>query len=311
MNAHIDRFRLADTNFLIADAMPASSEVTRNALYDLGVRNFTIVKSVAQAREKLETYDFDVFISDAYLVGEGTASIVTDLRQGNLGNDPFIPVIATTWEPTIEIVHELVSAGVDQMLTLPVSTNKISQTLTALIEKRKPFVVTSRYIDPDRRKTPRLEGQQVPQIKVPNVLRRKVTGDDGGISLDEVLQTIRNQRVERFAYRIVHTIGKIAGLVNDQSQGTTTAWLSDLHVTVDELTRHVSDTLYQHHQTLCETLLEVVERNLDNDNPDSTEIETMQQLALSVQIGFSPDQTSTIDVAQDFSATETGYSLAA
>jgi len=311
MNADMDRFRLADTNFLIADAMPASSEVTRNALYDLGVRNFTIVKSVAETRKKLETNDFDVFISDAYLAGEGTASIVTDLRQGNLGNDPFIPVIATSWESTIEIVQELVSAGIDQMLTLPVSTNKISQTLTALIEKRKPFVVTSQYIGPDRRKTRRPEVQQVPQINVPNVLRRKVTGDDGGVSRDEVLQTIRNQRVERFAYRIVYTIGKVAGLVNDQGQGTMTSWLSDLHVTVVELTKHVSDTLYQHHQTLCETLLEVVERNLDDDSPDSTEIETMQQLALSVQIGFSPDETSTINAAPDISATKAGNTLAA
>jgi len=293
----MDRFRLTNTNILVADTMPASSEATKNALYDLGGRNFTITKSVSETREQLDKDNFDVLISGAYLMDEGTASIVTDLRQGKLGQDPFIPVIALTWEPTIEIVQELVSAGIDQMLTLPVSGNKIAQALDTLVERRKPFVVTSQYIGPDRRKDPRPEQQQIPRIEVPNALRFKVTGMDDGISRKDVLQTIRNQRAERYAYRIVYTIGIITGLVSDKNNGTMETWLTDLHDTLAELTRHIADTLYRHHQALCETLLDVARRNLGCDSPGGSDLELMQQLALSVQVGFSPQDTAMVDVA--------------
>jgi len=52
--------------------------------------------------------------------------------------------------------------------------------------------------------------------------------------------------------------------------------------------------------------LEVVERNLGNDCLDRSEMETLQQLALSVQIGFNPDHTSTTDAAIEISTTAAG-----
>jgi len=306
MAPNMDRFYFSNAKVLIADTLPASSNITRQTLFDLGVRNFTITKSVSETRTHLEKDNFDVMISDAYLMDEDTAPIVSDVRQGNLGKDPFIPVIALTWEPTIEILQELGSAGIDQMLTLPISANKISRSLDTLIERRKPFVVTSQYIGPDRRKGQRPDAQQVPQIKVPNALRYRVTGDDGGISPKEVLETVQNQRIERYAYRIVYTIGKIAGLIKDKHAGTMKTWLTDLHTTATELAKRIIGTHYQQHQVLCETLLEVVERNLGNDHPDDSEVETLQQLALSVQVAFTPEPTLTIDSAQNISTTGTG-----
>jgi len=310
MTPNMDRFYFSNTKVLIADTLPASSNITRQTLFDLGVRNFTITKSVDETRTHLEKDNFDIMISDAYLMDEGTAPIVSDLRQGNLGKDPFMPIIALTWEPTIEILQELGSAGIDQMLTLPISANKISLSLRTLIERRKLFVVTSRYIGPDRHKADHPDSQQVPRIKVPNALRYRVTGNDDGISPDDVLQTVRDQRIERYAYRIVYTIGKIAGRISDKNAGTMKTWLTDLHTTTVELTNRITGTRYQQHHVLCATLLEVAERNLDNDSPDSSEVETLQQLALSVQVGFTPEPTLTIDSAQDISVTVPSYATA-
>jgi len=306
MNPNMDRFYFSNTKVLIADTLPASSNITRQTLFDLGVRDFTITKSVDETRAQLEKDHFDIMISDAYLMDECTAPIVSDLRQGNLGKDPFMPVIALTWEPTIEILQDLGTAGIDQMLTLPISANKISQSLSSLIERRKQFVVTSRYIGPDRSKRDNQYAQQVPRIKVPNALRLKVTGDDGGVSAEEVLQTVQHQRVERYAHRIVYTIGKIAGLINDKNAGTMKTWMTDLHCTAIELNKRITGTHFQQHQMLGDTLLEVVERNLDNDRPNSKEIETLQQLALSIQVGFTPEPTLMIDAEQDISSNASG-----
>jgi len=306
MNPNMDRFYFSNTRVLIADTLPASSNITRQTLFDLGVRDFTITKSVYETRAHLEKDDFDIMISDAHLMDEGTAPIVSDLRQGNLGKDPFMPIIALTWEPTIEILQELGSAGIDQMLTLPISANKISLSLRTLIERRKLFVVTSRYIGPDRHKADHPNSQQVPRIKVPNALRLKVTGDDDGVSPEEVLETVQNQRIERYAHRIVYTIGKIAGLINDKNAGTMKTWFTDLHSTAIELNKRITGTYFQQHHMLGETLLEVVKRNLDDDCPDGKEIETLQQLALSIQVGFTPEPTLLIDAEQDISTNGSG-----
>ena len=294
--------RFKDVTVLVADTMRASRDATRNALYDLGIREFTVAESVDATRTHLAKGGFDLLIADAYLMDEGTAEIVSAIRGGKLGSDPFIPVIALTWEPTIEVVQELVSAGIDLMLTLPMSVNKINQALDTLVNRRKPFVITSDYIGPDRRTEGRSDLHQVPQITVPNALRRRVTGSDDGISPEEVLQNLHDQRALRLADRAVYTIGKIAGLVSDQDKGTMATWIADLHKTVQELTDRLPTTRYRRHLMLSRTLLEVVERIQGCSSPDSSEMEIMQQLALSVQVGFSQHNTSSIDDALDISA---------
>ncbi len=310
MNYNRTSFCFADTRVIIADTMPASSEATRNALYDLGIRKFTVTKTVADTRKKLSKGRFDVLILHAFLMDEFTTPIVFDVRHQKLGEDPFIPIIALTWEPTIEVVQGLISAGIDQMLTLPVSANKIDEALGNLIKRRKPFVVTSDYIGPDRRKDPRPDVQQVARIEVPNALRQSVTGDDGGVSPTAIQQIVHDQLAERYANRIVYTISKIAGLISERDQGTMETWLADLQVFATKITEHIPDTSYCHHSTLCETLLEVVERNQYGKSPEIAELTIMQQLALSIQVGFNRNDTSTVDSALDVTSTMTDFAAA-
>jgi len=294
-------FRLADARILIADSLPKSRETTRKTLQDLGVGGFTLTESIPETREHLAEGGFDLLISDSHLRDEGAASAISDVRQIRLGGDPFIPVVALTWEPNIETVQELVNAGIDQMLTLPVSKDHLIRTLEAIIEKRKPFVVTSDYIGPDRRKNPRLSLHQVPQIKAPNALRYKATGDDDGISREEVLQAVHDQRAERQAARIVYTVGKIAGLISGKNEGTMETWLAEIRNVVAELNASISETRYQHHTMLCRSLLDVVDRIQGTGSPASSELEIMQQLALAIEIGFNRNDTSSVDAALDIS----------
>ena len=45
-----------------------------------------------------------------------TGEFVRDVRNGNLGINPFIPIIAVTWDANMDVVKEAVDAGVDELL---------------------------------------------------------------------------------------------------------------------------------------------------------------------------------------------------
>jgi len=296
MSHILNQLNYADAQILIADTMSASLEVTRNALYDQGVRKSTIAKSSSDTRKQLAIGGFDVLITQAYLKDECTAPIISDIRHGKLGDDSFVPVIALTWDPTFDVLRDFSNAGIDHLLALPMSAKKVSQVFDFLIENRKPFVVTSKYIGPERRTKPRPDRQQVPQIEVPNALRRTVTGDDGVASPTEVLRTVCDQRAERYAARIAYSINMIANLVNDKTDGTIGTWLNDLHVFANKIIECIASTSFGHHSTLCKSLLEVVEESQGGNGPDTRALALMQQLALTMRDVFSPNNQTDMPV---------------
>ena len=301
VTANLDYFRYGNVRVLIAESVRAPREAIRQALFELGIRKFTMAEDLHGAREALATGGFDLCIVSPYLANERVAPTVTEVRQSDLGDDPFVPVIMHTFEPTIDVMQEIVSAGVDVVVTLPISKKKLTTALNTLTDKRKPFVVTATYVGPDRRHNARPGAQEGIQIKVPNALRRRVKGDEGGDSPTKILQMVRDSQVECYANRIVLNIGKIAGLVACQNAGTLESWLVYLHETTVNLNKRISNTRHHDHQVLCEPLIEIVGQCLEGGIPSGRDLEVMQQLALAIEVGFKRDSTSSVEAALDIS----------
>jgi DNA-binding response OmpR family regulator len=102
-------------------------------------------------------------------------NVMQSVRQGTLGKNPFMVMIATTWRRDGTIVGKVLNSGADDLVARPFSTSVLGERIRAQVERRKGFVVTSNYIGPDRRRDPNRPG--VETVSVPNSLKVRMTGD--------------------------------------------------------------------------------------------------------------------------------------
>lgn len=66
--------------------------------------------------------------------------------------DPFVPVIVVTAKSTLRNVYDARDAGMTEFLAKPVSAQTIYNRICATIEQNRPFVRTTNFFGPDRRR---------------------------------------------------------------------------------------------------------------------------------------------------------------
>ncbi|MDD9924421.1 MAG: response regulator, partial [Rhodospirillaceae bacterium] len=149
-------------------------------------------------REAVEEGLPDLIIVDSDLAGGDACRLIRDIRNNELGKNPFVPVIVTTWRNTKERIRELIDIGADGLLIKPISNNAIQSHVNFIVNERKPFVVTSSYIGPDRRKDPK-HTSDVPLIEVPNTLKAKIDGEpiDSSALRRQIASNTKQVNVER------------------------------------------------------------------------------------------------------------------
>jgi CheY-like chemotaxis protein len=146
----------------VVDREGTTRRLLRQILRNLGVVNIHEHPSPAEALAPLAEDPADLLFVDA------------DQGDGVPGN-PFACAIAMSWQPTPSLLFRFTGSGADDLLTKPFSVNQVTERLFFMVQERKPFVVTSDYIGPDRRRGQR-EGIQIPLVEVPNTLRLKAEG---------------------------------------------------------------------------------------------------------------------------------------
>ena len=148
----------------------------RSALRALQLDILQDFENCGPLREAVQEGRPDLIIVDSDLGGGNACDLVHAIRHNELGKNPFVPVIVTTWRNTKEQIRELIDIGADGLLIKPISINAIQSHVNNIVNERKPFIVTSSYIGPDRRKDPQ-HTSTVPLIEVPNTLKAKIQGE--------------------------------------------------------------------------------------------------------------------------------------
>lgn len=175
-------------NLIAAEAVliePAvmSRRLLRTALTEMGLRRVQELNAIPTpdaAPGAIGSADLMIIdISDHDSLG---ARFVSAIRHRLFRVNPFIVVIACSASPEASVVRTAIDAGADGVLLKPFSIRQVQDQVSALIERRRPFVVTASYIGPDRRATPRPEANPAPSFTVPNSLHDRVVA---GMSLDQ------------------------------------------------------------------------------------------------------------------------------
>lgn len=188
--------------FLI-DREHNTRRLLRGILIRMGIEKVSEFTNTAEAQSALAVSMPDLLITDVEPEWEGFR-LIHALRHAIHATNPFIVTIATTWQPTSQFMMRFTGSGADDIIVKPFSTKQVQDRVLHLIEQRKPFVVTSDYIGPDRRRSPR-EGQQIPLTDVPNTLRLKALGmlERGAIGdqIGKAMLSINQQKVVRLGFQ--------------------------------------------------------------------------------------------------------------
>jgi DNA-binding response OmpR family regulator len=251
-----------EVRILYGDPAHGSRALYRQAMVGAGFGNLREFSTLEDFTDLVAVAQPDLLLMDIGLPGGDVAQLVSDLRHGRLGINPYLPVILTTWGAERSVVRRLVDSGADDLLVKPLSTKALLDRLEAVAMNRKPFVVTSDYIGPDRRRVEARRESNVPLFDVPNPMRAKLTGEgfDARALQQAVMlmnEQVNRQRLQASAFRIAFVAAQIVPLYKAQTMpdAHTLTLLRDLIVSTEDIQRRVADTDLAHVAQLCERLL--------------------------------------------------------
>jgi DNA-binding response OmpR family regulator len=151
---------------LVYDPVGPNRIATRASLHSVGFRRVDLAPTLDVLRERLRLRSPDLLLVEVAGSENEVCELVQQVRQGALGDNPFIVIIVTTWRRDGSIVGQVLNSGADDLIARPVSAHMLGERVKSFAERRKRFVVTMDYIGPDRRREPRGHGAEC--VEVPN-----------------------------------------------------------------------------------------------------------------------------------------------
>ncbi len=306
----VSKLQLDQVEILVVDPAAGSRDSVRDILHDQGFRNMALGESRADIEARIAYKMPDLLISEVDLPDGDFAELVIGIRHNRIGANPFVPVIALTWAPQPELVQRIVDSGADLLLNQPLSASIIAQRIHALIHARKPFAVTSDYIGPDRRGDAGRESA-ISLIDVPNTLEVKATGKQNqaplGAAIVESARAVNVHRLQRNAGLIAAIIEEIAaGLENGLADGGTLSQIARVHNTLEDTSRRMVGTPFDHVSELCESLAKVLRGTAEATEADTTytrEVRLLRPLAQAIRAGFEVDAaTAAREISESLAA---------
>ncbi len=94
----------------------------------------------------------DVILLDWMMEGMSGIDFAKMARASVASPDPYVPIIMLTGNTSVDSVQQARDAGINEFLAKPVSVKAIMTRLTSVIEHPRPFVRTTVYFGPCRRR---------------------------------------------------------------------------------------------------------------------------------------------------------------
>ncbi len=309
----MSRERRKRIDILFAEEHPTLRTQLRSVLLREGYGNVDGVTKFEEVRERILGGPPDLIIVDLSIGEPGEApAALRALRHSTLGENPFVPVIVTAWEPSADTVRAVVDAGIDAFITKPFAPKQMLERIHQLTHARKPFVVTSDYIGPDRRKDPS-RGSTIETIEAPNSLRAKEVEAvwDADAFLKEVKHSQRQvgeERIRRLAFQISFLIDLI---VQDHRVGRVTAdtaaHVSRLAQTAVELNRGLPGTAFASLHEIVNTLVTLAGILVDGPGgASSKDLRLLPLLGMALMKAAFPNKDEAA-LAHDVASAVAGY----
>lgn len=304
----MENYSFENIRVLVGDPNREVRDAIRGGLYEQGFRYIMVTDRMSVVETAVAANSVDLMICDTELPDGDLYDLVYKIRHHELGDNPFIVVTALIAAPTPKLVKKIFDAGCDDLIPKPISTGLLFERVLNLARNRKAFVVTSDYIGPNRRATPRSGIQRDPEIDVPNPLKAKAADDtsaeDLQAEIDIVANQLNEQKMERHAHRISYLVERIVPVYEDgTADESIVPYLDRLLYVSEDISRRLQGTRYDHVGELCQSMVNVVRAVRQAPlSPDRKDIALLPALAQAVKCAFRP-QADVVALSRDISAT--------
>ncbi len=282
---------LATCDIFLVDHDLNSRSSVRNILHNHGFRELRQGRTIEEIREVLSKHMPDLLIGSYDLKDGDFIEVIREIRQGKLGNNPFLPIITLVEEPTPEIVTRVVESGTDTVIAKPISTAQMLDRINDLIESRKKFIMTDGYIGPARRKD-----SGTPGVDAPNTLKAKARGEKLNVMeienmINSALNKMKTLKVDIVGVQVAAHVTNLVPMLERSGRvdpSIRNELLSLLDIT-DNAAEILAGSNYEHVLLLCDSLGNVASAILASrgGNPEPKDIRLLKPLSQAIQACFS------------------------
>ncbi|WP_371394404.1 response regulator receiver protein [Glycocaulis abyssi] len=275
---------------LLFDPVGVNLRNTRYALHEIGFREISCLSSINEFKRRLEDTSPDLIIAELVNNENELLRAVRAVRAGELGRNPFVVFAFTSWVRDGVVMKQAIDSGVDDVIIRPFSTAFAEERIRTLVKARKPFVVTSDYIGPDRRKDLDRGIGAGNRVDAPNTLQVVTEGDEGAIDeanrwIAEARRTVEAERIRRLCMRL--TVGVEVGLRELGSGNVAVLDLEDMARTAKELRLRLARQSAGEASRIAFALYQVCEEMMGEGGFTMANLNLIKELAMGVLTAFA------------------------
>ncbi len=145
---------------LILDDSDNMCSILARLLRSFGFEDFCFANGGADALQLLQKRRVDLAVVDWHMEGLNGIEFSRHVRARKTSPDPYLPIILLTAFTELAQIKVAQDVGVNEILTKPVSPDALYGRLTSVVRKPRPYIETTKYFGPDRRRkeTPEFKG---------------------------------------------------------------------------------------------------------------------------------------------------------
>jgi two-component system chemotaxis response regulator CheY len=145
-------YRFDRLKILVVDDNAHMRKLVITILQAFGVIHICEADSADRAWTVLRESNPDVVVLDWVMEGMSGLELVGMIRTNPQTPNPFVPVIMLTGHTSLDHVRQARDGGVNEFIAKPVSVKTMMSRLVSVIEHPRPYVRTSVYFGPCRRR---------------------------------------------------------------------------------------------------------------------------------------------------------------
>jgi DNA-binding response OmpR family regulator len=288
---------MADSDYARAsvalyDPVHVNLRTTRYALQQLGFRDIASITTFKELKRALQDDAPHLIIAETSDHEADIFRLVRAIRSGEISNNPFCSILLTSWKRDTGLVRQAVGCGADDVIIRPFSTSFAEERIRTLVKARKPFIVTSDYIGPDRRKDPGRGGSSAPPIVAPNMLKAVVEDDAEALNkarawIDEARRTVDSERLRRLCLRVI--VGAEAAERELKAGRTPAMDLSEFEKGAREVRMRLSHMRSGEATRVARALCEVCAELREREGLTVANLSLARELAMAAYVAYAGD----------------------
>lgn len=292
----MENWNFKNIRLVIAEPVDDVRFGLRDALSGAGFEQIDDTSMVSVVHESIANNGVDLLICNMHLSDGGFDNLIHQIRHQEIGNNPFVTIITLIPMADEQMIKKVICSGTDDIMVMPISPENLMKRVVHLIHERKPFVVTTDYIGPDRRERDRPGTQKIPRIEVPNPLKVMVGDKPDWVKLQTEIEAaamvLNEQKIERHAYQIVYLVEKIVQIYPMKPEDESVlSNLDRLALVSNDINHRVGGGHYAHWGERCRSLVRVMNRVRDaHMTPNDTDVFELRNLAEDFKNEISRDK---------------------